>query len=187
MLPPKKTLQRHEVDGAARFLTFSCFRRLRLFDNERIKDRFVEHLVATCDRRGVRLFAWVVMPEHVHLVIAPDAGCSIETFLRSLKTPFANEVVARWRELNASILPRLRDRSSDLHFWQRGGGYDRAVVGTELFEKIRYCHRNPIARGLCATSVDWPWSSARRYEARADAIGPPIPLDDLPPSPFPLT
>jgi putative transposase len=126
------------------------------------------------------------MPEHVHLVIALE-DVTAETFLRSLKPPFASEVLDRWRELRTPLLARLRDRAGTFHFWQKGGGYDRNVVGEELLEKIGYSHRNPITRGLVKTSVDWKWSSARRFENRSDAVGPAIAFDLIPRGSGPLT
>lgn len=172
--------ERYEVAGTARFLTFSCYRRLRLFDNDRIKAEFVARSEAACDELAVDVFAWVVMPEHVHLVVmAREPGATMAAFLRRLKGPFAQHVVRRWVDLDAPILSRVRT-SEGYRFWQRGGGHDRNVVGNELLEKIRYCHANPVARGLAATSVAWPWSSAQRYEGQPDALGPPIAFDRLP-------
>ena len=150
----RKKLRRLEVPGTARLLTFSCYRRLPLFGNDRIKDRFVEHLCRATHSADANVFAWVVMPEHVHLVLLLE-GRTVESFLRSLKSPFASEVLARWRQLRAPILDAVGNT-----FWQRGGGYDRNVFGDELLEKIRYCHANPVDRRLCGTSIDWRWSSA---------------------------
>lgn len=119
------------------------------------------------------------MPEHVHLILYSEQ-VSIPKFLSTPKRPFAIEVLRQWRELQAPILARLRDEAGDEHFWQPGGGYDRVLVGQELREKIRYLHANPIRRGLSATSVEWPWSSARLYEARNDATGPEVAFDLVP-------
>ena len=133
-------------------------------------------------KHDANVLAWVVMPEHVHLILfAEPAGRDIvPAFLKTLKQPFARHVLGRWRNLNASILSALVDNASTTRFWQPGGGFDRNVIGDELVEKVRYIHRNPITRGLAETSVDWPWSSARAYEDRADAIGPRIALHRVP-------
>ena len=48
--------------------------------------------------------------------------------------------------------------------WQRGGGYDRNVVEpATVYHQIDYIHNNPVRRGLCENSEDWPWSSAAQY------------------------
>jgi putative transposase len=179
-LPPKKTLRRAIEPDTARFLTFSCYRRIRLFDNDRIKDRFLEHLGAETARQQAHLLAWVIMPEHVHLVVVPNEQDDVPRYLLSLKRLFAREVLDRWRELDAPILPRLRDLSGDLHFWQNGGGYDRNVLGDELWEKIKYTNSNPVKRGLVADGCDWKWSSARAFAGRTDAVGPAVASQFLP-------
>ena len=174
----RKRLQRYEVPGTARFLTFSCFQRIRLFDDDAIKSEFVRRLEAIATETSVDVLAWVVMPEHVHLVTFSDIT-TVEVFLKRLKGPFSQWAVRRWTNTNDPILNRIQTRDG-FRFWQAGGGYDRNVVGDELLEKIRYCHANAVTRHLASRSVDWPWSSARRYEGRADAIGPLIAFNRLP-------
>ena len=108
--PPRTLLRRRDVPGTARFLTFSCYRRLRLFDNDRIKDRFVEVLTERLTAERLECIAWVVMPEHVHLIVHTEVEAAVTRFLQTLKDRFAREVLARWRKLDAAILPRLKTR-----------------------------------------------------------------------------
>ena len=68
---PRKRLKRREVVGGVRFLTFSCYRGLPLFKNDAIKDRFVEALAEAREASGFRLCGYMVMPEHVHLLLQP--------------------------------------------------------------------------------------------------------------------
>jgi putative transposase len=173
-------MRRRDIAGEARYLTFSCYRRLRLFDNDRIKDRFVHHLAtALSGEPDLALLAWVIMPEHAHLIVFPHADRPLTPFLSALKRPLAREVLVRWRTLNAPILARLVGNDGQTRFWQPGGGYDRNLLDTELAEKICYVHRNPIARRLVSSPTDWPWSSARAYAAHPDATGPAIAFDLL--------
>jgi REP element-mobilizing transposase RayT len=97
-----------------------------LFDNDRMEDRFVYHLKIALDRHGVRLLAWVVMPEHVHLIVFPETASPLSGLLIAIKRPLATEVLGRWRAVNAPVLSRLRDRGGDVHFWQAGAG----TIGT---------------------------------------------------------
>ena len=168
-----KTRKRHEVEGHARYLTFSCQGRLPLFQNDAIKAAFVDHLIETRERTQFRLFAWVIMPEHVHLLLMPLLPqFPIPFVLRHLKGGFANLVLRRWRELNAPILPRITDSSGKHRFWLQGGGYDRnTFVSSELVEKAWYIHKNPVVRELVKNPLDYPWSSARWYSDRkAEAL-----------------
>jgi putative transposase len=71
MPAPRRTLRRYEGLNHARYLTCSCYRRLPLFRNDKIKDAFVKHLALVQQQMEFELFAWVVMPEHVHLMLRP--------------------------------------------------------------------------------------------------------------------
>ncbi len=171
-------MKRVEQADHARYLTFSCYRRLPLFGNDRIKDAFVEELQMARSKTHFHLLAWVVMPEHVHLLIWPRLPeYPVSRVSWAIKRGFARRVIGRWRELDAEILNELGARDEQVRFWQRGGGYDRNILdGSELSEKIRYIHENPVRRGLADRAEDWAWSSARWYAGDRDgAIG----IDEL--------
>jgi len=157
--------RRYEIPGHARYLTFSCRHRLPLFLNDRIKDAFTDHLASTRRAHGFRLLAWVVMPEHVHLLIVPNLPAfPLSRTLSRLKRPFAETVIRRWRSIDAPVLMRITDVDGRARFWERGGGYDRNVFSTqELHEKIEYIHANPVRRGLVERPDHWRWSSAPWY------------------------
>ena len=215
-------MRRAEVEGSGevRFLTFSCYRRLPLLGHPGIRDRFAEQLArVTGEGTGVELLAWVVMPEHVHLVVrvvgvtgevelggattrsvvgepverrhhaerrhhdtlcrgtqsdSGTRGNPVTGMLYALKKPVAAEVVRRWRELDAPILGRLTTKGGRTKFWQPGGGYDRTLRSDrDVWEKIAYCHGNPVARGLCLAEREWPWSSVHAWE-RSPYVGPTV-------------
>ena len=175
----RKRLHRYEIPHGIRFLTFSCRHRLQLFANDTIKDLFIQRLSLSHTRQHIALIAWVIMPEHIHLLVRPTKlGQTIEAYLSHLKSRFAKQVLTRWRELNAPILQRIQDSNGRSHFWQLGGGYDRNIVSSEEFvEKLNYIHQNPVKRGLVGQPEEWRWSSARFYMQHA-YTGPAItPID----------
>jgi len=176
----RKTRRRWETPGHARFLTFSCYQRIRLFDNDAIKDAFVDRLTHAVQSKPFDLIAWVIMPEHVHLLVFPRLpDITVSQLLMSIKRPFAHQILNRWRELDAPILAKLEDSNAKHHFWQPGGGYDRNIHSDhELFEKIEYIHNNPVTRELVNAPTDWKWSSARFYESD-DYTGPTIVRYDI--------
>jgi putative transposase len=162
-------MHRWEVENDARFLTFSCFGRLPLFGNSQIRDAFAERIAWARGHYGFRLIAWVIMPEHVHLFLAarptgrPDGG-TVDQISWGLKKPFSDRVLARWRELRAPVLERVKGDDGAEHFWLPGGGFDRNVRTDDEFNNtVSYTHWNPVTRGLVRRPVDWAWSSARWY------------------------
>ena len=176
----RKHMVRHEASNDLRFLTFSTYLRLPLFLNDRIKDLFVSHLVRAKATHRFHLYAWVLMPEHVHMILWPRLPESpVSVLLSEFKRRFARVVIDRWRELQAPILTRIQNPDGSTRFWQRGGGYDRNIFsGAELSEKIRYIHHNPVARGLCHKPEGWAWSSAGWFAGDRDT---PLVIDEIPP------
>ena len=156
-------------------LTCSCYHQFKLFSNDAIKDTFVQQLDVAKRRLKFGLFAWVIMPDHVHLIVLPDPpGLTVSMILSAIKRPFARRVLARWRQLDAEVLKRVVDSNGKPHFWQVGGGHDRNLVADgELTEKIDYVHQNPIRRELTTYPWEWKWSSAAWYE-RKPYVGPEI-------------
>jgi REP-associated tyrosine transposase len=163
-----KRMRRHENDGRVRFMTFSTYQRLPLLRNDKIMDLFADRLERTHRHDKFALFAWVVMPEHVHLVLWPRQRTVSDTLL-SLKRTIARTIIARWRELDAPVLQEIQDQQGRFRFWQRGGGYDRNIRDMdELREKIQYVHNNPVCRGLVSEPTAWMWSSARWYAGQRE-------------------
>jgi putative transposase len=165
----RKRMKRQDTPRGARFITFSCQRRLPLLSNPAIRDVFAASLAAARIRFHFELFAWVAMPEHVHLLLRPAADAPIDRALLFLKLSIAQRVIARWRELDAPILNRIATPDGPPRFWQKGGGFDRNVRDEgEFIRALRYIHWNPVKRGLVENPEAWEWSSARWWLGQRD-------------------
>ena len=167
--PHRRHLRRKEIAGHARFLTFSCYRRLPLLNHDKIRGLFVDRLAAVCAVEHVRLLGWVVMPEHVHLVVFPDGEPDFRRFCHALKRPVAEAVLRRWKKLEAPILKKIA-HGPGYRFWQTGGGYDRNLLSPDAVrEKIQYIHDNPVRRGLAQVQLLRPILSSREPCRRTGA------------------
>jgi putative transposase len=175
----RKQCKRYDVEGDAHHLTFSCFHCLPLFTKER-SCRWMFDALQLGRRQGKYDFwAYVVMPEHVHVVLLPHSGVRISQILTTLKQSVAKRAILWLRENRPDFLSRLEDIQPNGHcthrFWQRGGGYDRNLrTVADIHEKITYIHDNPVRRGLIEHACDWPWSSCRAWEKRVEE---PIAID----------
>jgi putative transposase len=130
-------------------------------------------------RRPFDLWAFVIMPEHMHLLIWPHEGVRICDILQTIKQPVTLRCVAWVRRNAPQFLPTMLDRQPNgktfYRFWQRGGGYDRNMWSApEIHEKIQYIHNNPVRRELVVRPDEWPWSSFRAWELGIDE---PIRID----------
>jgi putative transposase len=163
-----KRRRRFTTDRAPHELTFSCYKGYPFLARDRVRQWFVESLDQTRRACPVDLWAWVIMPEHVHLLVAPrEQNIAIGEFQGQIKERVAR-IAIDWLELNApEWIPRITVKEgmrTRRRFWQPGGGYDRSVyeVAT-LLHMIDYIHLNPVRRELVERATDWEWSSACWY------------------------
>ncbi len=184
-VPQRKRMVRREFPHGVRFLTFSCERRLPLLSNPEIAGLFAARLAEARATFGLLLIAWVVMPEHVHLLVVPSGGVPIDRTLEFIKKSVAQRVIARWRRLRAPVLSRVADHADGKpRFWQKGGGFDRNVRDVEeMTREIRYVHGNPVARGLCGSATDWRFSSAQWWAQYTGDTASPLPVIECDPPP----
>ena len=142
-MPP--SLRRYQQTGHLHFITFSCYRRQPKLGTSAARSRFEESLEQACRCYGVGVLGYVVMPEHVHLLVNEPKRALLSKVIQALKL---------------SVSMRSRERP----FWM-AHYYDFNVAAHEKFvEKLRYIHRNPVRRGLVAQPEDWKWSSFRHYQ-----------------------
>ncbi|HWY54582.1 MAG TPA: transposase [Terriglobales bacterium] len=140
-------LKRYQKTGNIHFITFSCYHRAPLLGSAEARDTFVIALERVRLWYGFYLTGFVVMPEHVHLLLSEPERSNLTVVLQMLKQNVSHK-------LNEDAMNP---------FWQPRY-YDFNVHrGKKLVEKLDYMHRNPVERGLVTCPEDWTWSSARHY------------------------
>lgn len=108
---------------------------------------FEREFEAVRRRYGFVVAGYVLMPEHVHLLVGEPRRSSLSVALQVLKQQTSRKLKGR----------------GEVQFWQRRY-YDFNVWSEEKrVEKLRYMHRNPVVRGLVEKPEEWAWSSFRHY------------------------
>jgi REP-associated tyrosine transposase len=139
-------LKRFQRAEALHFITFSCFHRLPFLEAPEPKETFEAILELTRARHQARIYAYVLMPEHIHLLINEPPRILVAQFLKALK-----QITSR----------KLRGERKQ--FWQ-ARYFDANIHGEKArSEVIRYIHRNPVMRGLVALPEQYRWSSFNHY------------------------
>jgi REP element-mobilizing transposase RayT len=111
----------------------------------------VKNALLFFDEQRYRLHAWVVMPNHVHVLFEEMQGHTMSEILHS------------WKSFTAKACNRVLRRTG--RFWYPEW-YDRYVRNADHYTHIvNYIEMNPVAAGLCERPEDWPWSSARHHRA----------------------
>ncbi len=113
------------------------------------------------------VYGFVVMPEHVHLLVSEPERGTVAHAIQSLKICSAKRSKSHISQTMGNVGHPNMGHPSALAFWQKRY-YDRNVSGKEFTEKLRYIHRNPVRRGLVMSAVDWKWSSFRHYATGED-------------------
>jgi putative transposase len=150
------SLKRYQQTGNFHFITFSCYHRQPLLETDTTKNILQIILEQTRKQQRLCIAAYVIMPEHIHLLSnEPETG-TVASFLQIFKQLTSRELKS----------------ASQKQFWQRRY-YDFNVHSSEKrTEKIQYIHRNPVTRGLVSKPEEYRWSSFTHY-----ATGEPGPIE----------
>ncbi|HXL20843.1 MAG TPA: transposase [Candidatus Dormibacteraeota bacterium] len=154
-------LKRYYGRGDLHFVTFSCYRRLMLLGTKRARNLFVSELARVRLEYGFRLTGYVVMPNHVHVLMSEPAKGTVSTALQMLKQRVSRKMRKRKRRGREGQLAFVFGAEGEelRSFWQ-ARFYDFNVYSRgKVKEKLNYMHANPVIRGLVKHPEDWPWSS----------------------------
>jgi putative transposase len=135
-------------DGAGTyFVTSATFNRRRLFQVAANAELFLEVLQKYRREDHFKLHAFVVMPDHIHLLLTPQCA-SIERVVGLIKGGFSHQV------------------GSKFPVWQRGFTNHRIRKEDEFHTRREYIHQNPVRAGMVEVAGLYPFSSAYRSETQ---------------------
>lgn len=140
-------LHRFQQTRDMHFITFSCYRRQPKLGTVRARNAFEQSLERTRSAYEFFVTGYIVMPEHVHLLVTEPESRPLAAAMQALKQSVARTLALRAPE------PFWQARYYDFNVWSE----------EKRIEKLRYLHRNPVARGLVERPEDWPWSSFRHH------------------------
>ena len=145
-------LKRYQQTRQLHYITFSCYRRASLLGTPEARDTFEATLEEARRWYGFYVTGYVVMPEHVHLLMSEPERGDLAHCIQMLKQNTSRKLKA------GTKTPFWLARYYDFNVWS-----ERKVL-----EKLRYIHRNPVTRGLVKRPEDWAWSSFRHYLTGVD-------------------
>jgi putative transposase len=157
-------LARVVIPGLPHLVTQRVNGRARAFFGDEDYSFYRDLLFASCEAAGVEIWAYVLMPSHVHLILKPDDADGLRRALAPVHRRYAGHIHER------------RRRSG--HFWR--SRFAAVAMDEEyLAAAFRYVALNPVRARLVARPQDWRWSSARAHlRRRDDKIAPVAPALD---------
>jgi putative transposase len=118
---------------------------MKNFHESEIFDLFIKHLKLVRKKYNFKLFGYVIMPNHVHLVLHPKADTKLGLLIRELKSKMAREYFSEY----------CKNIPDGIHvFWQKRCYDHNCRTPETVLEKINYCHNNPVRAGLIGDPGD---------------------------------
>ena len=142
-------LKRFQLTGDLHFITFSCHRRKPFLAEPEAYATVEQALEDTRKHDGFFVAGYVLMPEHLHMLLSEPPGVVLAAALKRLKWSTSRKLKGTYRD----------------HFWQPPYHDFNVYSQYKVEEKLDYMHRNPVKRSLAEKPEDWPWSSARHHQS----------------------
>ncbi|MEW5912641.1 MAG: transposase [Thermodesulfobacteriota bacterium] len=155
----------HSGYGHAFFLTFSCYKRRRILDEDALKMLVVETLASQLTRQKGKCQGFVIMPDHVHALVWFPEPDQLREFMKQWKRLSSLRIKRNLREHRTGY---LRIVNIEDPVWQEGYYGFNIYSDGKMKEKLDYMHRNPVKAGLVVRAEQWRFGSARYYACGED-------------------
>lgn len=166
-------LKHYDHDGRARFITFCTHRKLPLLTNNIYRRIVTRSIDEVRTESGFKLLGYVIMPEHVHLVMVPRIDTRAGDIIGELKMRSSMAIYNLMKKGKGDVRNRLMVRRSGKEkfaLWQRRCDDHNCRSDEAVWKAVEYCHNNPAKRGLVDGPERWIWSSYKWYQGDSSAV-----------------
>ena len=152
------------------FYTATCYKWLPLLDNDKYKNIIIESLQFLVTKNRIRLNAFVIMKNHIHLIWQALAGYSYSQIKLSFMKYTAQQIKFELIKDNRELIEKCKVNKLDREYqiWKREPLSIELFTEDVYYQKFDYIHYNPVMAGLCILPEDYFYSSARYYENGID-------------------
>ncbi len=167
-----KKIEHYTTQGHAHYITLVIKNRVSVFSNSILSEKCIQAIAFYQNNFEVRILGYVIMPDHIHLIVWPQSKTSLEDFVRDFKKYLAREILnqAAPKEKARFLLSTSLKRNHRYQVWQKDF-YDFNIYSQDtLIEKLNYIHNNPQRKGLVENPEDYPYSSYRAYSEKGEIL-----------------
>jgi putative transposase len=152
------------------FFTATILEWKPLLQHDKYKDEIIKSLQFLVEHKRIRLYAFVIMQNHIHLVWQPLSGESLQTIQLSFLKFTAQQIKFDLQKTNSIFLEQFRVDAKDriYQFWERNSLSIELRSPAVFSQKIEYIHYNPVKAGLCNLPEEYYYSSAKFYATGID-------------------
>ena len=162
-------------DHPAQFVTITCLNWLPVLQNNLHKEIIIEALKKRVDNQQVTVYAFVLMPNHMHLIWHLHDGIIREDFQRDFLKFTARSILLFMKMSGDPLYETLKVKAADRHYqvWERNSLSINLYTEKVFLQKLNYLHNNPVASKwkLADLPENYKYSSALFYETGIDNFG----------------
>lgn len=166
-------------DNGIYFITTTVVNWIDAFTRRELADVIVESLKYCQKEKGLIIYAWCLMPSHLHMLVSAKEGQNLSDIMRDFKKFTSKKIVLTIKEINESrdwllnkfaFAAKINSKSDQFKFWQ--DGFHPISLETNLFkeQKLNYTHYNPVEAGIVYESEHYVYSSAINYSGGVGLI-----------------
>lgn len=160
-------------DAKPYFVTMTVVDWIDVFMRKNHKIAIVESLEYCQKNKGLEIFAWCLMPSHLHMIVRAEEGKKLSDIIRDFKrhtsTTILKQIIEEPESRREWMLESFKKAAKDHHrtneykFWQDGNHPVELYSPQFTKQKLDYIHNNPVEEMLVENSWDYMFSSARNY------------------------
>ena len=159
---------------AVHFITFAVVEWVDVFTRQEYRDLIVQSLSFCQQKKGLKIHGWVIMSNHLHLLISAGGDITLSAILRDFKKHTSTEIISgieknslesrqRWMLEIFRQAGAQNSRNSTNQFWEQDNRPMECFSYEFTKQKLDYIHNNPVAAGIVDRPEDYIYSSARDY------------------------
>ena len=164
----------------AYFVTFTIIDWIKVLQDDSFKMILIDSIRYCQLNKGLQVYAYCIMPNHVHMIVQAVDEESISGILRDLKTHTAKAIAKKLEEEKPEgyevalakfvAAGRALKRIKKYKVWQDGNQAKLLYGNRFIIEKLNYIHNNPVEYGLCNVPWEYKFSSASNYADKPSLI-----------------
>lgn len=155
------------------YLTFATVEWIDVFTRKRYKDIVVDSLKYCQREKGLELYSWILMSNHMHMIVRAKEGFKLSGIIRDFKKFTAQRIIKAIQEepesrrdwLLAEMLKagEMNSKKQNYQLWRNDNHPIELSSNEVINQKVEYIHNNPLVEGIVANTADYLYSSARNF------------------------
>ena len=156
------------------FITFAVIEWVDVFSRQEYKDIILKSLEHCQRTKGLKIYSWVIMTNHIHFIVSTREGFELSNTLRDFKKYTSVEIIRAMQNNNAESrrewmleifkkAGKQNSRNTSFQFWRQDNHPIELNGNKMISQKIEYIHNNPVKAGIVKNAEDYLYSSVKDY------------------------